>query len=93
MTSMFDPPKPSRLAPKPVPPKPPAKLPADVTLRDANHYCDYCGYAHDGSGIAFARFKIGTPKGSLYLCNHHFNQFTILIIANKYVVTELGANG
>ena len=89
MPSVFDVPKPSRLAPKPMTPNPPAKLPADATLRDSNHYCDSCGVDKDGNPITPAMYKVGTPKGHLYFCGHHFRLYEVTIIANKYVVTEL----
>lgn len=46
--------------------------------------CDQCGYAHDGGPISRAKHQVDVYGGTLYFCNHHFEEHAIEFIANNY---------
>lgn len=54
------------------------------------HPCDACGYSKvDGHPITWARFRIATKAGVLYLCGHHFHKHRLHIFTRAYVAEDV----
>lgn len=55
------------------------------------HPCDRCGVSEiDGGVIAHARYEIKTPSGSIYLCKHHYDKHSLVLLTLDYKVSEHG---
>lgn len=54
------------------------------------HSCDACGYSKiDGKPITWAKFRIATKAGVLFLCGHHFHKHRLHIFTRAYVAEEV----
>lgn len=78
----------SRLAPDKPGKSTALKLPALMRIL---HHCDSCGMSvHGGGSIADAKFEIRTPKGSIYLCGHHYHKHSVRMAEHGYEVLGHG---
>jgi len=52
--------------------------------------CDKCGYSEvDGQPIAYAKYQIEVPGGTLYFCGHHFRTYSPKFMDEGYPIHDI----
>lgn len=76
----------SRLAPTQAEKSPVKRIPRPSRING----CDRCGYSSDGSVIAYAKYEIEVPGGSIFLCGSHTRRHIAHILEKNYDMTPTG---